>query len=115
MSSEPASPFADNLVLELAQTPWVPDVPGIRARQKIVSGRRWAVVEYAPGARRQEWCEDGHAGFVLEGEIEFEFAGGEPAMTFRAGDGFALATGTGHRGRCPGDSGVRMFLIDDPA
>lgn len=115
MSSESVSPFASNLVLDLAQTPWVDDVPGIRARQLIVSGRRWAIVEYAAGARREEWCQDGHAGFVLEGEIQFEFADGASAMTFRAGQGFALATGTGHRGRCPAHSGVRMFLIDDPA
>src|SRR5579875_1446875 len=93
------SPFARNQLIALAREAWVDDVPGIRARETHVEGRRWAIVEYAPGARREEWCEDGHAGFVLEGEIEYEFSDGDPPLVVGTGDGFTLATGRGHRGR----------------
>ena len=34
-----------------------------------MSGRRWALVAYEPGVKREEWCRDGHWGYVLEGEL----------------------------------------------
>lgn len=115
MSAETPTPFAHNSVVALGSTPWADDVPGIRAREIHEGGRRWAIVEYAPYARREEWCLDGHAGFVLEGQVEYEFSDGEDAMLVSEGDAFTLATGRGHRGRNMRDSPARLFLIDDPA
>lgn len=114
MSDDTSSPFAHNSVIALASTPWADDVPGIRACETHEHGRRWAIVEYAPHARREEWCLDGHAGFVLEGQVEYEFSDGERAMLVSEGDAFTLATGRGHRGRNTRDSIARLFLIDDP-
>ncbi|HLI60949.1 MAG TPA: cupin domain-containing protein [Solirubrobacteraceae bacterium] len=107
--------FAHNSVVALGSAAWADDVPGIRARKLHELGRRWAIVQYAPHARREEWCLDGHAGFVLEGEVEYEFSGEDEAMVVSEGDAFTLATGRGHRGRNTGDSVARLFLIDDPA
>ena len=115
MSADTPLPFARDAVIALGDSPWADDVPGIKARETHVDGRRWAIVEYAPGARREEYCTDGHAGYVLEGEIEYEFADGDPPMAVSAGDAFTLATGRGHRGRNTRDgSSSRLFLIDDP-
>ena len=114
MSAETPPPFVHNAVIALGSTPWADDVPGIRAREAHVDGRRWAIVEYAAGARREEYCLDGHAGYVLEGEIEYEFSDGDPPMVVSQGDAFTLATGRGHRGRNTRDSSSRLFLIDDP-
>jgi quercetin dioxygenase-like cupin family protein len=72
-------------------------------------------VEYDPGARREEWCTDGHRGYVLAGRIEYEFDDGSAPLAVEAGQAFFLAAGTGHRGRNRGDVAVRLFLIDDPA
>ncbi len=94
---------------------WEEEGPGIRARVGGAAGSRWALVEYAPGAAREEWCTDGHRGYVLAGEIEYAFADGAPPLRLRAGQGFVLAAGTGHRGRNPGAELARLFLIDDPA
>lgn len=115
MSAETPSPFAHNGVIALQSTPWADDVPGIRAQETHAQGRRWAIVEYAEHARREEWCLDGHAGFVLEGQVEYEFSDDEGPMLVSEGDAFTLATGRGHRGRNPRDSIARLFLIDDPA
>lgn len=109
------SPFARNAVIALKGIPWADDVPGISARETHEAGRRWAIVEYAPGARREEWCLDGHAGFVLEGQVEYEFSDDEAPMLVTAGDAFTLATGRGHRGRNTCEAIARLFLIDDPA
>ncbi len=93
---------------------WTDDVPGIRAREAEVEGQRWAIVEYAPKARREDWCLDGHAGFVLAGAVEYEFQDGAQPLMAREGEAFRLATGRAHRGvnRAPG--ATRLFLIDDP-
>jgi quercetin dioxygenase-like cupin family protein len=115
MPAETPSPFEHNAVIALQSLPSADDVPGITAQETHAQGRRWAIVEYGPHARREEWCLDGHAGFVLEGQVEYEFTDDEPAMLVSAGHAFTLATGRGHRGHNPGESIARLFLIDDPA
>jgi len=94
---------------------WDDDGPDIRARAAQAAGSRWAIVEYGPGARRDDWCTDGHRGYVVEGEIEYEFDDGTPPLTVRQGQGFVLAAGGGHRGRNRSGGATRLFLIDDPA
>lgn len=91
-----------------------PEAPGIASRAVVVNGVRWAVVEYEPSVLREEWCENGHSGYVLEGEVEYEFEQGDRApLAARAGEGFTLPQGSGHRGRA-GTEGARLFLIDRP-
>ncbi len=97
-----------------AEIDWADDVPGIRARESDVEGRRWAVVEYAQGAHREEWCLDGHVGYVLEGTVEYEFDDAREPLTVSRGDAFTLSTGRAHRGRNLADGPTRLFLIDDP-
>jgi uncharacterized cupin superfamily protein len=116
MSVEPPpGPFAaQDALAPLSQIDWADDVPGIRAREAHIGGRRWAIVEYAAGAARAQWCRDGHAGYVLSGRIEYEFEDGGAPLAIGEGDGFTLATGRGHRGTNRAAGPTRLFLIDDP-
>lgn len=97
---------------------WLDDAPGIRAKEVQVEGKRWAIVEYAEGAWREEWCEEGHRGFVLEGEIEYEFDDGSEPLRARKGEAFLLPTAPltrgAHRGRNLTPGSTRLFLIDGP-
>ena len=99
------------------ELPWAPDAPGIRAREAEVVNARWATVEYGAGAARQEWCEEGHRGFVLTGEIEYEFDDGSEPLRAAEGEAFFLPPaplgGGAHRGRNRSDGLTRLFLIDD--
>jgi hypothetical protein len=104
-----------NRTVDFDAIEWEDDGPGIRARAEHAAGSRWALVEYGPGAQRDEWCTDGHRGYVVAGEIEYEFDDGTPSLRCTQGQGFVLAAGTGHRGRNPSGSATRLFLIDDPA
>lgn len=96
---------------------WVDDGPGIRTREVEVSGARWAVVEYGEGAGREEWCEEGHRGFVLSGEIEYQFDDGREPLRAAKGEALLLppvTLGAGaHRGRNLASGPTRLFLIDD--
>ena len=101
--------------VRLSDTDWANDVTGIRDKAESVDGARWALVEYAEGASREEWCEEGHRGLVLEGEIEYEFSDGRERLRAATGHAFLLTTGVAHRGRNLADGPTTMFLIDDTA
>ena len=92
---------------------WADDQADIHSRAAQALGQRWAIVEYEAGAKRGEWCLDGHRGYVLAGRIEYEFDDGSAPLSVGQGEGFFLAAGTGHRGRNPGGETARLFLIDD--
>jgi quercetin dioxygenase-like cupin family protein len=94
---------------------WVEEAPGVRAKPVEVAGARWALVEYAPGAGRPEWCHEGHRGHVVSGAIRYEFDDGQPALTASAGQGFLLPGGQGHRGKNDGNEAALLVVIDDPA
>jgi quercetin dioxygenase-like cupin family protein len=104
--------MAHDQAIELAARAWQDDGPGIRTKEAHADGSRWAVVEYGPGARREEWCGVGHRGFVLDGAIEYEFDDGGEPLRLRAGQAFVLGAGRGHRGRNTADEATRLFLID---
>ena len=101
--------------LDFEAIAWEDDQPDIHSRALLALGQRWAIVEYEAGAARAEWCTDGHRGYVLAGQIDYEFDDGSPPLALAGGQGFYLAAGTGHRGRNPGETATRLFLIDDPA
>lgn len=96
---------------------WADDAPGIQAREAEVGGARWAIVEYGVGAGREEWCEEGHRGYVVRGEIEYEFDDGRKPLRASEGEAFLLPparSGAGaHRGRNLASGPTRLFLIDD--
>jgi quercetin dioxygenase-like cupin family protein len=101
--------------LDFDSIDWADDQPDIHSRAENALGQRWAIVEYESGAAREEWCTDGHRGYVLAGRIEYEFDDGSAPLRVEQGQGFYLAAGTGHRGRNSGAEPTRLFLIDDPA
>lgn len=91
---------------------WVEEAPGVRARPLTVAGSRWAIVEYAAGAGRSEWCTEGHHGFVLDGVIRYEFDDGTEPLSIATGQGFFLPAGQAHRGRNHHPETARLFVID---
>jgi hypothetical protein len=88
-----------------------PEAPGIASQATQLGGVRWALVAYEPGVLREEWCEAGHSGYVVAGEVVYEFADGRAPLRVGAGEGLALPDGVAHRGRS-GAEGARLFLID---
>jgi quercetin dioxygenase-like cupin family protein len=103
--------MSEHRKIDFAALPLEPEARGIASHAEEVNGVRWAVVQYEPGVLREEWCTEGHSGYVLEGEVTYEFENGDEPLRLTAGDGLLLPDGAGHRGRS-GESGVRLFLID---
>jgi hypothetical protein len=103
--------------VSFSEMEWTDDAPGIRAREAYVEGARWAVVEYEEGVGREEWCEEGHRGYVISGEIEYEFDDNRDPLRVIEGEAFLLPSaplgGGAHRGRNLAAGPTRLFLIDD--
>jgi quercetin dioxygenase-like cupin family protein len=97
-------------VVTLESLVWDEEAPGIHSRATTLGGVRWAVVRYAAGAERGEWCTTGHRGFVLRGHIFYELAGGE-RLEASCGSGIWLPPGSAHRG-VNGNEETQLFLID---
>jgi hypothetical protein len=92
-----------------------PEAPGIASETEEIGGHRWARVRYEPDVLREAWCDEGHEGFVLEGEITYEFQDGSQPLSLVAGEAFALPGTSAHRGKA-GPDGARLFIIDrEPA
>ncbi len=102
--------------LPFGEMVWTDDAPGIRAREAEVEGARWAIVEYEESASRDDWCEEGHRGYVVSGEIEYEFDDDRVPLRATEGEAFLLPPaplGNGaHRGRNVAPKATRLFLID---
>jgi hypothetical protein len=105
---------AGGRLVQLSGAAWEDDAPGIRARAvEGVDGRRFAIVEYGPGAARDDWCLDGHYGYVLEGEIEYWFDDGSPPLRIGAGDALWLVGGgPAHQGHNVSQGATTLLLID---
>ena len=85
---------------------------GVGDRETDVDGTRWALVEYAPGHGRADWCDTPHSGFVVGGTLTYAFEDGREPLTLAPGEAFVLPEQPRHRGRNAGEEPVRLFIID---
>jgi quercetin dioxygenase-like cupin family protein len=86
--------------------------PDVRDIEQEIDGVRWALVEYAPKAGRTDWCDSPHSGYVLNGELQYEFEDGSQELRVAAGQAFRLPAAPAHRGRNQGSKPARLFIID---
>lgn len=79
--------------------------------QDNAGGIRMRVVDYAPGFLLDHWCDIGHFGYVLSGEVMIELRG-KPSQHLKAGEAFLVSTDGDASHRVYTESGVRMLLLD---
>ena len=77
--------------------PWESSAPGARSKTQALGAQQLRLVEFTRELDHPHWCETGHIGYVLEGELELEFEGG--ALSFRTGDGLSIPPGPADRHR----------------
>jgi quercetin dioxygenase-like cupin family protein len=93
----------------LADLPWTQGAHPLE-RKKAWPSRGVTLLEFAPGFRDPNVCVNGHAIYVLEGELAFELDGGV-VERIAAGDACFLDPGTGHQAFNPGDVAVRVLVL----
>jgi len=99
-------------IVKLSAAPAVSHDPEVFDREAYIDGRRWALVEYSPGAGRRDWCDVPHAGYVVSGALTYTFEDGREPLALRRGDAFALPPAPRHRGANRGPDSAQLFLID---
>jgi len=82
--------------IEFDQLEWTSPIKGVRHKYIDQDGLRLRLVEYTK-EMPLHWCEKGHYGYVIQGEIEIEC--GNERRIFKTGDGVFLPDGADHRHR----------------
>jgi arsenate reductase len=92
--------------------PWEVSASGVRSKTQAIGSQQLRLLEFTRELRHPHWCETGHIGYVLEGELEIEFEGG--VITCRAGDGISIPRGLPdrHRPRAISEF-VRLVFVED--
>lgn len=91
--------------------PWQTSASGVRFKAQTVGSQQLRLLEFTRELDHPHWCETGHLGYVLEGELEIEFE--HEAIRFRAGDGISIPPGSTdrHRPRAVSDL-VRLIFVE---
>jgi quercetin dioxygenase-like cupin family protein len=80
------------------EIPWQTPRAGARVKICETDGKQIRLLEFTPAFRHPEWCERGHQGVVLEGEMRIEFANGADVI-YRAGELLHIPAGEPDRHR----------------
>ncbi len=94
---------------------WEPTLDGTARLKRIMNGGKvFRLVELTPKTEHPHWCEIGHLGMIVEGDLEIAFD--KKTIAFHAGDAISIPHGVGdrHRPRALSDR-VLMFLIEGEA
>ncbi len=76
--------------VDFNKVPWESPMAGMRQKVHRLGNRQLRVVEYSAGLA-PHWCEKGHVGYILKGQLEIRFETG--TETFSSGDGIAIPAG----------------------
>ncbi len=93
---------------------WQTPVPGARIKIFRHGEKQIRLVEFTSEFVEPHWCEKGHLGFVVEGELEIDFQGS--LVRYPQGSGINIPQGAqhGHKARAV-SSRVLLFLVEEEA
>ncbi|MDP1611152.1 MAG: hypothetical protein Q8M11_08830 [Sulfuritalea sp.] len=91
---------------------WQEAMPGARFKIYSDGKKQMRLLEFTSEFVEPHWCEKGHIGFVLNGELEIDFDG--QIVSYSPGAGIFIPTGalTKHKARSITPS-VQLFLVED--
>jgi len=90
---------------------WEMPINGLRFKAICHRNRQLRLVEYTK-EMSPHWCEKGHIGYVLEGEMEIEYK--NERLVYKSGDGIFIPSGQEHKhkGKVLSDI-VRVIFVED--
>ena len=91
---------------------WQDALPGARFKAYREGARQLRLLELTPEFIEPQWCERGHVGIVLEGELEIDFQG--RVVNYPEGSGIFVPAGASgaHKARAV-SSVVLLFLVEE--
>ena len=81
---------------EFDKLDWDSPLEGVRHKFIDQNNLRIRLVEYSK-EMTPHWCEKGHYGYLIEGQLEIEYENGK--IVYKPGDGIFIPDGSDHRHR----------------
>ena len=102
----------DSIRINFDQIEWDNKSAGMRVKRVMRNGKQLRLVEIGPDSGEANWCEEGHVGYVIEGELETNVNGSVERLT--SGDGLFIPSGKQYRHKSKAIGGrVRLFLFEE--
>ncbi|MCH8325879.1 MAG: cupin domain-containing protein [Bacteroidetes bacterium] len=73
---------------------WETPIQGVKSKTYNYASKQIRLIEYTKDMP-QHWCEKGHYGYIIEGELEIEFA--NEKIIYKKGDGVFIPDGAEHK------------------
>ncbi len=91
---------------------WHSPLPGARSKSHHEGSKQIRLVEFTSEFREPDWCEKGHVGLVLAGELEVDFR--DRVVSYPEGSGIFIPAGpsSAHKARSVTPV-VRLVLVED--
>lgn len=91
---------------------WQEAMPGARFKVFGDGQKQLRLLEFTAEFVEPDWCEKGHIGIVLNGELEIDFRG--KVVRYPEGSAIFIPAGAahGHKGRAITPT-VRLFLVEE--
>lgn len=91
---------------------WQTSEHGARYKVFRSGGKQLRLVEFTDEFVEPEWCEKGHIGYVIRGELEIDFRG--KLMCYPEGSVIFIPSGTanGHKARSIA-AVTQLFLVEE--
>ena len=94
------------------QIEWQSPQPGMRCKVFLDGTRQIRIVEFSQEFLEAQWCEKGHVGLVLSGDLEIDFSG--RVVRFPEGSALSIPQGAAHAHKARAvTSTVRLFLVEE--
>lgn len=100
-----------NYKIDFNQIEWEYPIEGVKCKAYNYGNKRIRLIEYTK-EMPPHWCEKGHYGLILDGEIEIEYS--NEKIVYKKGDGVFIPDGVEHKhkGRVITES-VRVIFIEN--
>jgi hypothetical protein len=91
---------------------WQDGIPGARFKVFREGAKQLRLLEFTSEFVEPDWCEKGHIGFVVHGELEIDFCG--QLVCYSEGSGIYIPSGSSsaHKARSLTPT-VILFLVED--
>jgi len=91
---------------------WQQVRPDVRQKVYCEGSRQVRLVEFQTSDGAEHWCETGHIGYVLKGELRISFNGA--VIAFKVGDGLFIPAGAESKHRSVAISpGTQLLMVED--
>lgn len=95
--------------IKFDQIEWEEPITGVRHKFIDHEGQRVRLIEYSKKLP-PHWCEKGHCGYLISGEMEIEYA--DQTIIYKQGDGIFIPDGPSHKhkGRVLTEKALVFFI-----